>query len=100
MEFVRLTRIGRMYKLIKLTKLLRVMKVIRERSKLMKYVEEILKIGIGFQRLCFFMLYFTLFCHVISCLWVMSASLEDNFEGTWMDNDVNGVKYHEMSQGD
>ena len=73
------------------------MKIIRERSNMMKYVEEILKIGIGFQRLCFFMLYFALFCHVISCLWVMSASLEKNFEGTWMDSEVNGVKYFDMS---
>ena len=29
----------------------------------------------------------------------MSASVEDNYEGTWMANEVNGVKYHEMSKG-
>lgn len=99
-EFVRMTRIGRLYKLIKLAKLMRVMKLIRDRSNIMKYVQEILQIGIGFQRLVFFLLYFTLFCHVIACLWVMSASVEDNYKGTWMESEVNGVKYHDMALTD
>jgi len=72
-EIVRLTRIGRMYKLIKLTKLLRVLKMVKERANLMDFVQDSLKIGIGFQRLSFFMLYFFIFCHIISCLWVMAA---------------------------
>lgn len=30
----------------------------------------------------------------------MSASLEDNYVGTWMDNEVNGIKYHNMPIGE
>ena len=96
-EFVRMTRIGRLYKLIKLAKLMRVMKLIRDRSNIMKYVQKSLKIGIGSQRLAFFLLYFSLFCHVISCLWVMSASVEENYKGTWMESEINGVPYYKMS---
>jgi hypothetical protein len=40
-EIIRLAKIGRLYKLIKLTKLLRVLKIIKEKSKLLKYVREL-----------------------------------------------------------
>ena len=73
----RLARIGKMYKLIKLTRLLRVLKIIKERSKLVKYVQEILKIGAGFERLFFFTLMFFLVCHIVACLWVFVAAIED-----------------------
>jgi hypothetical protein len=47
-KMIRLSRIGRMYKLIKLTRLLRVLKIVKEKSKLLKYVQDFLKIGAGF----------------------------------------------------
>ena len=77
-----------MYKLIKLTKLLRVLKMVKERANLMDFVQDSLKIGIGFQRLSFFMLYFFIFCHIISCLWVMAAQFEEGYKGTWMEGPI------------
>ena len=100
-EIVRFTRIGRMYKLIKLAKLLRILKVLRNRSNIMKQVEESLKIGVGMQRLIFFFFMFIVFTHICACLWIMAAgfndSKDDPFSGTWMDNEVNGKKYNELS---
>lgn len=69
-EVVRLARIGRLYKLIKLTKLLRVLKIVKERSKFLKYVQDMIKLGYGFERLLIFVLVFLLICHIVSCLWV------------------------------
>ena len=90
-----------MYKLIKLTKLLRILKVLRNRSNIMKKVEESLKIGVGMQRLIFFFIMFIVFTHILSCMWILSAGFNDGEEnqylGTWMDNEVNGVKYHDMA---
>ena len=65
----------------------------------MKQVESTLKIGVGFQRLVFFFLFFLIFIHIVSCVWVLVAQLQDqeNFEGTWMDGDAGGVKFHNMS---
>ena len=90
-EVVRLTKIGRMYKMVKLTKLLRLMKIIKNKSAIMQQVEQTMKIGVGLQRLIFFFAFFLIFIHIVSCLWVMTAQIEDNYKGTWMEKDVNGV---------
>lgn len=41
-DVVRLARIGRLYKLIKLTKLMRVFKIVKDRSKFLKYCQDML----------------------------------------------------------
>ena len=72
-EIVRIARIGRISKLIKMTRLLRILKIVRQRSQLLKYLNELLKIGLGFERLFFFMIIFFILCHIITCLWVLAA---------------------------
>ena len=69
----RIVKLGRMYKIIKMTKLLRILKIVKERSKLLKYLNEILKIGLGFERLVFFVMIFFIMAHIITCLWVITA---------------------------
>lgn len=85
---MRLAKIGRLYKLIKLTKLLRILKIVKEKSKLLKYVRETVKLGYGFERLLFLTLLFLMITHIVACLWVFFASFKENFEGTWMEGDV------------
>jgi hypothetical protein len=84
-DVVRLARIGRLYKLIKLTKLMRVFKIVKERSKFLKYVQDMLQLGYGFERLIFFVLVFLIICHIVSCLWVFQATFADEFVGTWLE---------------
>lgn len=71
-----MARIGKLYKLVKLTRLIRVLKIMKERSKLLKYLNDILKMGAGFERLFFFLLIFFMFCHLMACLWVLIASID------------------------
>ena len=52
-----------------MTRLVRMLKIVKERNKLVKYLNEILKIGIGFERLIFFILMFVTLCHIVACLW-------------------------------
>ena len=66
---VRVARVGKMYKLIRMTRLVRMLKIVKERNKLVKYMNEILKIGIGFERLLFLLLIFLVLCHISSCMW-------------------------------
>jgi hypothetical protein len=81
---VRIARVGRLYKLVKLTRLLRILKIMKEKSKLMKYLNDFLKIGHSLERLLFFLIIFFILCHIASCLWLMIASYTDeNFKGTW-----------------
>ena len=67
---------GRMYKIIKimrLFKLLRLAKLAKGGNEVVKYFQDTLKIGLGFQRLFFMLMVFIIFTHVISCLWIMAA---------------------------
>lgn len=73
-SMVRVVRVGRLYKLVKLTRLIRVLKIMKEKSKLLKYLNEFLKLGLGFERLFFLLLVFFMVCHISTCLWVMIAA--------------------------
>ena len=87
-KMLRLSRIGRMYKLIKLTRLLRVLKIVKEKSKLLKQIQTVLKIGAGFERLFFFICITLMLFHIVACLWVFVAKLSSNDEAdgpqTWV----------------
>ena len=80
----RFLRFPKLYKLIKMTRLVRMLKIMKERNKLVKYLGEILRIGVGFERLLFFILIFFILCHIAACFWVLTARFdEENFE-TWI----------------
>ena len=81
-KMLRLTRIGRMSKLIKLTRLLRVLKIIKEKSKFLTYLQDILRISQGFQRLFMFIAVSIIVVHITSCLWVFMAMFYDKESGT------------------
>ena len=70
---VRVVRIGRLYKLVKLTRLLRVLKIVKGRSKMMKYLDDVMKIGVGAERLLFFIIISIMLIHIVACLWVFFA---------------------------
>ena len=50
-------------------RLIKVLKVVKEKSKLVKFLKEKLKIGVGLERLFFFVTLFTILCHIVACLW-------------------------------
>ena len=54
----RIARIGKLYKIIRMTRMVRMLKIVKERNKLVKYLNEMLKIGVGFERLLFMMIIF------------------------------------------
>jgi hypothetical protein len=72
-EMLRIARIGRMYKLVKLTRLIRILKFVRNKSKLLTFVSIYLKISDGFERVFLFLCGFFLICHIVGCLWAISA---------------------------
>ena len=90
---VRFARIGRMYKLVKLTRLLRFLKLMRNKNTFMKQISDLHKFDIGFERLLFFMLLSLVLIHIVSCLWVMFPSFDDDGESdnfyitdTWLED--------------
>jgi len=86
---MKFTRVSRLYKLVKLTRLLRLLKLMKEKSKILKYLNDLIKLGLGFERLFFFIIIFMMMMHILTCLWVtMPAFIEDEdsgFKGTWLE---------------
>jgi len=58
-----------------MTRLVRMLKIVKERNKLVKYLSQMLKIGVGFERLLFFVLLFLVACHIIACLWIFAGRI-------------------------
>ena len=77
-----------MYKLVKLTRLLRVLKVVKKKNTVLKYVQDLLNIGIGFERLIYFVLTFIFGLHLSACLWIIIGNLELGNQMTWMDGEL------------
>lgn len=71
-----------MYKLIKMLKLLRVLKIVKERSKILKYLNDFLKIGLGFERIFFFMIIYLILLHVMTCVFVIAGQMRDIIDET------------------
>jgi hypothetical protein len=68
-RIARFSRIGKLYKIIRMTKMIRLLKIAKVRNKLVKDLSNVLKIGVGFERLLFMMIIFFLLVHVIACFW-------------------------------
>jgi len=86
-KMVRIVRVGRLYKLVKLTRLLRILKLVKDKNKLMKYLNDLLKVGLGFERLFFFILISIIIMHIVTCLWIIVAAIQDEkFKDTWIES--------------
>ena len=62
----------------------------------MDRMKETLKIGIGFQRLLFFLLYFIIFTHVLSCFWMLVATFNEDESKTWLGGDEDFIGKTQM----
>ena len=92
---VRFARIGRLYKLVKLTRLLRVFKIMKNKGKFMKIMTDTFKVGMGTERLFFFMLLAIILTHIVSCVFIMLPQFTHNnddelmfHKGTWIEDFV------------
>lgn len=72
----RILKLPKLYRLIKMTRLIRMFKILKQRNKLVKYMGEFMKIGVGFERLLFFLLLFLIICHIVACLWIFTSKIQ------------------------
>ena len=82
-NLVRVSRLPRLYKLLRLTKLLRLSKLVKERSKILRKIIDILKISSGFERIFVSFLSVFLFCHMAACFWFMAGDLDES-QDNWI----------------
>jgi len=89
-QLVRVSRLGRLYRLVKLIKLFRILKIVKDRAKILSYLNEFLKIGLGLERLFFFVIVFTILIHVITCLWIITSQMGDLVYGKDSEDKIDG----------
>ena len=65
----------------------------KDRNRLLRYVQNFLKVGHGFERLFFFTLLFFMLIHILACLFIFVAQDDDNkLTGSWADYYFSGLK--------
>ena len=74
----KLFKVSRLYRLLKLTKLMRMLKVLREKNNLLKFLTELLRIGIGVERLFIAIVSVVIFCHIGACIWYMLSEMTNS----------------------
>eukprot|EP00347_Sterkiella_histriomuscorum_P024049 403332479 len=83
-SLARIARLPKLYRLVKVFRLVRLMKVVKERNTLIKQVNDIFKISVGFERLIFFIIMSVAICHICGCFWVILAKIDDARFQTWI----------------
>lgn len=83
-SLAKLARLPKLYRIVKMAKLARILKVIKERNTISKYLNEVLKLSVGLERLSFFGLMFVVAVHVTACFWVIIVDFEDDQPDTWI----------------
>ncbi|CAG9329138.1 unnamed protein product [Blepharisma stoltei] len=79
-SLARMGRLPRIYKLVKMGKLMRMMKLIKTRTRVMRYMNSILQIDIGIERLVWFFLTYLVLIHLLACLWIFIGNLYLNYD--------------------
>lgn len=73
---------------MKFVKLLRLIKIVKGQKKIMSQMNSFMQIGIGMDRIMFFMAMFLMLSHITTCLWVICANFMDADENedpeTWL----------------
>ncbi|CAI2381160.1 unnamed protein product [Moneuplotes crassus] len=77
-DLARLARLVRLYKLVKL------FRIVKQGGKIKKYAADALKLNMVKERILTFILFLTITCHVLSCMWYFSASWDDFSPDTWV----------------
>ena len=68
-----------------MSRLVRMLKILKDRNRLVKYLGEVFKIGIGLERLLFFILLILIICHIVACLFIMQANFDES-DNNWIYN--------------
>lgn len=92
-SLIRITRLGKISRIVKLMKIVRILKVIKNQQKILKYMNEYLRIGIGFERIVFFLLIFFILCHIVACLFIVCAQFYNDTDGDYTDTWIDKFKH-------
>lgn len=65
-------------------KMVRMLKMVKESSTFSRYLSDTFKLKAGMDRLLYFMCFFFIYLHLMSCLWYFLVKLEDYPSNSWV----------------
>ena len=85
-NLAKISRIPRLYRLVKLLKLVRLVKVAKNKgiNKITKFFEEKINFNSHVEKILLAAFSFFLFNHIIACLWMYLARVNDFEPGCWV----------------
>jgi len=93
-DMVRLVRLGRLYKILRLVRLFRIFKLGKSSKNMLNNIRRFLKISQGFQRLMIFLFVFCMICHIVACIWIILAQLDEGNDKSWMTDEYKIMPHH------
>ncbi|OMJ89207.1 hypothetical protein SteCoe_8684 [Stentor coeruleus] len=82
-SLLRVTRMQRLYRVLRIAKVLRLIKVFKNKDQ-RKYINLILKVSIGLERLIYFLLLLGVIIHIIACMWVFLGKMYYDSPDNWI----------------
>jgi hypothetical protein len=67
-----------------MAKLMRMLKIVKHRRKIMRNMNNMMKISYGVERLLWFLVTFLVMMHLIACLWIMVGQLNELEPDNWI----------------
>jgi hypothetical protein len=81
---VRVARLPRLYRLIKMAKLARMLKIIKHRKKIIRNMNNMMRVSYAVERLLWFFITFVITIHIIACMWVIIGNFNELSHDNWI----------------
>ncbi|TNV85840.1 hypothetical protein FGO68_gene9701 [Halteria grandinella] len=83
-KMARLSRISKVYRLLRLSKIFRLARVAKFKSKFIRHMAEVLKIGQGTERLVQLLILFFALQHLTASIWIFVGKMDDDSKTNWI----------------
>jgi hypothetical protein len=67
-KMARFSRITKIYKLIRMTRFVRLVKVVKIKNIFVRHLADLLKVGLGVERLMYMLITFFVLQHIVACI--------------------------------
>jgi len=83
-SLIRIAKLHKLFRFAKLTKFVRLLRFFKEGNRFAKYLNTVLRLTQGVDRLVMILFCFLIFCHIGACVWYLQAKLNENDPTNWL----------------
>ena len=79
----RFAKIGKLYKLMRMIRLAKVLKLLKNNTNVVSHFTQKMRISSGKERLLFFVVFFSFYYHISTCMFIFVAQFDDD-QNSWL----------------